>query len=248
MALVSCPECGQPVSEYADACPHCGIPLSPTPLQTSSTPPPQLPDSPDRSLPSQPGKTYYYQPTPPRGGGGSNKWWLIVPVALLAAVAGYFGYQWLEAKQARSKMEEQAHIDSIAHVREIDNQQAIDMAVNKKLDSLKVAEERQRRAMQSLSHDGPYRLTGSVGSKQVEMVLYVNGDYVNGNYCYVNSSGKALSSNLDLVGYLDEYRNVELTETNYNGDVTGYFSLRRNLSGSFVNYKDQTFSVSLVID
>lgn len=29
MALIECPECGEEVSEKAEACPNCGVPLSP---------------------------------------------------------------------------------------------------------------------------------------------------------------------------------------------------------------------------
>lgn len=29
MALIECPECGEEISEKAEACPNCGVPLSP---------------------------------------------------------------------------------------------------------------------------------------------------------------------------------------------------------------------------
>lgn len=75
MALITCRECGQKMSDRAECCPHCGCPLH-IPEET-----PQIPEN------QQPEETYI---APAKKQGGLKWLWAVIPSFLVIAGAVYY--------------------------------------------------------------------------------------------------------------------------------------------------------------
>lgn len=91
-------------------------------------------------------------------------------------------------------------------------------------------------------------LVGAVSKYQVVMHLEIDGKHVDGQY-YYKSSGPG--NPLSLSGTADEDGNLDIHETNDEGQPTGHFMGQwdgEEFTGEFVNFKGQHFPFTLVKD
>lgn len=245
MALVTCSNCGKPVSDQAITCPHCGHHLS----SPTSTPPEST-------------RLFSSYPTPPQpqpsNGGNVWKWISIALVILIVGVGiGYFIYSDSKAKQEAAMLALKARQDSIAAVKakaeadkakaEADAQTAAAQAAAAKANAEAA---RQRSISQNTPFDAynTYQLWGTVAGKRVGVVLEFNGEYVNGSYYYVGIGSP--NDPLALSGTYDPTTKIVQLSEAYNGNFTGSWSLKLNpgaktLSGQMTNSKGRTYTVSL---
>lgn len=102
MALITCPECGQQISDKANVCPHCGKPVDnqmAQPQQPQPQPIPQYQQSP-----------YYQRPVENKGGGGKGVLYAIIAVLVALLIGGaayYFISQNKEKEAAQAEQMEQ---------------------------------------------------------------------------------------------------------------------------------------------
>lgn len=138
MSLITCPKCGQYISEHETICPICGAAITPGPARQDATMPASTPPIPPAAPPAyntpQPA---YNTPQPTGNPDGNAKLWIGLALALVAfAVAAFFGYQWFKEGQQRQQIEQQMRIDSIAKAQEAATQRAIEKAVDEKMKAI----------------------------------------------------------------------------------------------------------------
>lgn len=268
MALISCPNCGKPISSRARICPQCNMPVTlqqyepqqiePSEETTIYADRTQLEAQPVRkAIPTPPPAPQY----PHHGEKKDSKTWLWATLLALLVVGGGLAFFLISNNQKEENAAREARLqaekDSLS--RELKKQEEAALqaerdrieaeraqieAEQQRLATQKAQQQAAQAAEQAVSYantSGTYR--GKIKGSTVELQITEHADgSVSGRDRYVK-----IGQWMDIYGMAFSDGTLSLTESNdgfesgtYYGTVSG-----RTFRGTFTNYKGESYSFTM---